>query len=96
MLTNVLLLTLSGKNIKKMGLTKYGDFPCLWSNAWKYDVKLNINQRKIYASRKKVVISTSEHHHLSSMMVTRFSKKKDHPCFTNSCVCCANQRPILD
>ena len=38
----------------------------------------------------------SEHHHLSSMMVTRFSKKKDHPCFTNSCVCCANQRPILD
>ena len=39
-LTNVLLLTLSGKNIKKMGLTKYADFPCLWSNAWKYDVKL--------------------------------------------------------
>ena len=33
MLTNVLLLTLSGKNIKKMGLTKYADFPCLWSNA---------------------------------------------------------------
>ena len=38
----------------------------------------------------------SEHHHLCSMMVTRFSKKKDHPCFTKSCVCCANQRPVLD
>ena len=30
------------------------------------------------------------------MMVTRFSKKKDHPCFTKSCVCFANQRPVLE
>ena len=29
-LTNILLLTLSG-----MGLTKYADFPCLWSNAYR-------------------------------------------------------------
>ena len=29
-------------------------------------------------------------------MVTRFSKKKDHPCFTKSCVCFANQRPVLE
>ena len=29
-------------------------------------------------------------------MVNRFSKKKDHPCFTNSCVCFANQRPVLE
>ena len=67
-----------------------------WSNAQKYDMKLNINQRKILASCKNIVISRSENHHLSSMMVTRFAKKKDHPCFTKSCVCCANQRPVLD
>ena len=47
-----------------------------WSNAWKYDMKLNINQRKIYASCKKIVISGSEHYHLCSMIVNRFSKKK--------------------
>ena len=41
------------------------------SEAYKYDPKLNINQRKI-----KIVISRSEHYHLCSMMVTRFSKKK--------------------
>ena len=39
-------------------------------------MKLNINQRKIKVSRKKIVISTSEHHHLHSMVATRFSKNK--------------------
>ena len=31
------------------------------------------------------------------MMAARFSKKKkNHPCFAISYVCCANQRPVLD
>ena len=47
-----------------------------WSKAYKYDMKLNINQRKIKASCKKIVMSWSEHYHLCFMMVTRFSKKK--------------------
>ena len=66
-----------------------------WGNAQKYDMKLNVNQRKILASCKKIVISRSGHYHLSSMMVARFSKK-NHPCFARSCVCFANQRPVLD
>ena len=67
-----------------------------WSNAQKYDMKLNINQRKILASCEKIVISRSEHYHLCFMMVTRFSKEKNHPCFAKSRVCCANQRLVLD
>ena len=39
-------------------------------------MKLEINQRKIKASCKKIVISRSEHYHLCAMMVTRCSKKK--------------------
>ena len=41
------------------------------------------------------VISRSEHH-LCFLMVTSLSKKKNHLCFATSCVCCANQRPVLD
>ena len=54
-----------------------------WSNAQKYHMKLNINQRKIEVSCKKGgrYISRSEHHHLCSMMVTRFSKKKKSSLF---------------
>ena len=48
-----------------------------WSNAWKYDVKrTTINQRKVFASCKKIVMCTSEHRHLCSLVVTRFSKNK--------------------
>ena len=39
-------LTLSGKNIKKMGLTKYGHLFHAWSNAKKYEMRLTINQKK--------------------------------------------------
>ena len=28
--------------------------------------------------------------------ITRVFLEKNHPCFAKSCVCCANQRPILD
>ena len=65
-----------------------------WSKAYKYDMKLNINQRKIKASCKKIVISWSEHYHLCFMMVTRFSKKKITLVFAKSYVCCAKQRPV--
>ena len=41
-----------------------------WRNAQKCDVKLNINQKKIKASFKKIVISTSERYHLCSVVVT--------------------------
>ena len=66
-----------------------------WSNAYKYDMKLNINQRKIEASCKKIVRFRSEHYHLCSMLITRFSKKKITLVLLNH-VCCANQRHLLD
>ena len=37
-----------------------------------YDLKLNINQRKIQASFKKIVISRLGLHHLCCLMGTKF------------------------
>ena len=36
------------------------------------------------------------YHSRLAQLIAKEKKEKNHPCFAKSCVCCVNQRPVLD